>query len=311
VFAETLTELARQDNKIIAITAAMPSGTGLDKMAAELPEQVFDVGICEQHAVTYAAGLACEGLRPVAAIYSTFLQRAYDQVVHDVCIQNLPVTFAIDRGGVVGNDGETHQGVFDIAYLRTVPNITIMSPKDENELRHMVYTAVRHDGPIAVRYPRGNGVGVDIDPNFHALPIGRGEVVRRGTDALLICFGPLIHNALAAAAKLETERGITCTVINARFAKPLDVELLTSELSNYPVVCTLEDHALDGGFGSAVVELANDHAIELQAPIKRMGVRDEFVPHATQAEQHAMNGYDVKSIIEYVAAHVKASKLVA
>ncbi len=311
VFSETLATLAREDKKIIAITAAMPSGTGLDKMAAELPEQVFDVGICEQHAVTYAAGLACEGLRPVAAIYSTFLQRAYDQVIHDVCVQNLPVTFAIDRGGVVGNDGETHQGVFDIAYLRTIPNMTIMSPKDENELRHMVYTAVQHNGPIAVRYPRGNGVGVDLDPALTLLPIGRGEAVRRGKDALLVCFGPIIHNALAAAAKLEAERGITCTVINARFAKPLDTELLAKELPNYPLVCTIEDHALEGGFGSAVVEFANDHAIELQGPIKRMGVRDEFVPHGSQSEQHSMNGYDVKSITEYVLTHVKASKLVA
>jgi 1-deoxy-D-xylulose-5-phosphate synthase len=311
VFSEVLTTLAREDKKIIAITAAMPSGTGLDKMAAELPEQVFDVGICEQHAVTYAAGLACEGLRPVAAIYSTFLQRAYDQVVHDVCVQNLPVTFAIDRGGVVGNDGETHQGVFDIAYLRTIPNMTIMSPKDENELRHMVYTAVNHNGPIAVRYPRGNGVGVEIDPELQLLPIGRGEVVRRGTSVLLVCFGPIIHNALAAATKLEGERGITCTVINARFAKPLDTELLAKELPNYPLVCTIEDHALEGGFGSAVVEFANDNGIELQAPIKRMGVRDEFVPHGSQAEQHTMNGYDVKSITECVLAHVKASKLVA
>jgi 1-deoxy-D-xylulose-5-phosphate synthase len=311
VFSETLTTLAREDKKIVAITAAMPSGTGLDKMAAELPEQVFDVGICEQHAVTYAAGLACEGLRPVAAIYSTFLQRAYDQVIHDVCIQNLPVTFAIDRGGVVGNDGETHQGVFDIAYLRTVPNMTIMSPKDENELRHMLYTAVNHNGPMAVRYPRGNGVGVEIDPTLSLLPIGRGEVVRQGQHALLVCFGPIIHNALAAAAKLEAERGITCTVINARFAKPLDTELLSRELPNYPLVCTIEDHALEGGFGSAVIEFANDQGIELQAPIKRMGVRDEFVPHGSQSEQYAMNGYDVKSIMECVSTHVKASKLVA
>jgi 1-deoxy-D-xylulose-5-phosphate synthase len=311
VFSETLTALAREDKQIVAITAAMPNGTGLDKMATELPEQVFDVGICEQHAVTYAAGLACEGMRPVAAIYSTFLQRAYDQVIHDVCIQNLPVTFAIDRGGVVGNDGETHQGVFDIAYLRCIPNMTIMSPKDENELRHMVYTAVRHNAPIALRYPRGNGVGVDMDPTLQQLPIGRGEVVRRGESALLVCFGPIIQNALAAAAKLEAERGISCTVINARFAKPLDTELLRSELPNYPVVCTIEDHSLNGGFGSAVVEFANEQGLQLQASIKRMGVRDEFVPHGTQAEQYSMNGYDVKSIMEYVCTHVKANKLVA
>jgi len=311
VFAETLTSLARENQRIVAITAAMPSGTGLDKMASELPAQVFDVGICEQHAVTYAAGLACEGMRPVVAIYSTFLQRAYDQVIHDICIQNLPVTFAIDRGGVVGNDGETHQGVFDIAYLRTIPNMTIMSPKDENELRHMVLTATTHDGPIAVRYPRGNGVGADIDTTLKVLPIGRGEVVRRGPSALLVCFGPIISNALSAAATLESEHGISCTVINARFAKPLDAELLAQELPKYPVVCTVEDHSLQGGFGSAVIECANELGLALKAPIKCLGVNDEFVPHGTQAEQYAMNGYDTASIIEHVLTHVKPSKLVA
>lgn len=302
VFADTLIEMARADKRIIGITAAMPSGTGIDKMQKELPDQAVDVGICEQHAVTYAAGLACEGLRPVAAIYSTFLQRAYDQVVHDVCIQNLPVTFAIDRGGVVGNDGETHQGVFDIAYLRTVPNITIMSPKDENELRHMVFTAVSLGAPAAVRYPRGNGIGVSLDPHLKQLPIGKGEVVRQGQDALIVAFGPMVQNALQAAENLAREHQISTAVINARFAKPLDVDLLSAELPRYGIVCTLEDHAVSGGFGSAVVEFANDSGLSLQSPIKRFGVQDSYVPHASQSEQHAMHGYDTKSLVAFISS---------
>jgi 1-deoxy-D-xylulose-5-phosphate synthase len=289
----------------------MPSGTGLDKFQKQLPEQFFDVGICEQHAVTYAAGLACEGLRPVAAIYSTFLQRGYDQIVHDVCIQNLPVTFAIDRGGVVGNDGETHQGVFDIAYLRTIPNIVIMSPKDENELRHMLYTGVRRNGPTAVRYPRGNGSGVALDAKLTSLPIGKGEIVRQGTHALIIAFGPIISNALKAAEILGSRHGVSCTVINARFVKPLDTELLAAELPNYPIVCTIEDHAIAGGFGSAVVEFANDAGLALQSPIKRFGVQDTFVAHASQSEQHALHGFDAESIVAYVLEHRGARQLVA
>lgn len=311
IFADTVVEIAKQDPHVVAITAAMPSGTGLDKVQATLPERVYDVGICEQHAVTYAAGLACEGLKPITAIYSTFLQRGYDQIVHDVCIQKLPVTFAIDRGGVVGNDGETHQGVFDIGYLRSLPHMTIMSPKDENELRHMLFTAVNLGGPAAVRYPRGNGVGVPLDPTLHALPIGKGEVVRRGPDALLICFGPIIQNALQAAEELAAKHSISCTVLNARFAKPLDHELLRAELPNYDTVCTIEDHAIAGGFGSAVVEFANDEAIALRCAIKRFGVGDRFVSHGTQAEQHVMNGYDANSIVRFVLESARARKQVA
>jgi 1-deoxy-D-xylulose-5-phosphate synthase len=306
VFADTVAEIAAKDRSVVAITAAMPSGTGLDKVINKLPEQVFDVGICEQHAVTYAAGLACEGFKPITAIYSTFLQRGYDQIVHDVCIQNLPVTFAIDRGGVVGNDGETHQGVFDIAYLRAIPNMTIMSPKDENELRHMLYTSVQLGSPAAVRYPRGNGLGVTLDPELKKLPVGRGEVLRTGADALIIGFGPIVNYALEAAATLSRDHGIECTVINARFAKPLDQELLAAELPKYSVICTLEDHALAGGFGSAVIEFANDKNISLRGSIKRFGVEDSFVPHGSQAEQHKMNGYDAASIIQYIRA--KAAK---
>lgn len=311
VFADTLIDIAKRDKRVVGITAAMPSGTGLDKLQKELPQQFFDVGICEQHAVTYAAGLACEGLRPVTAIYSTFLQRGYDQVVHDVCIQDLPVTFAIDRGGVVGNDGETHQGVFDIAYLRAIPNIVIMSPKDENELRHMLYTGVTRNGPTAVRYPRGNGSGVAFDANLTQLPIGKGEIVRNGKDALIVAFGPIIANALKAADILATKHNVTCTVINARYAKPLDTELLRTELPKYPLLCTIEDHAIVGGFGSAVMEFANDEGIALQSTIKRFGVGDSFVPHATQAEQHAMYGYDAESIVAYVLGQRGVRQLVA
>lgn len=311
IFADTLTKIAKDDSRVVAITAAMPSGTGLDKVQAAIPDRVFDVGICEQHAVTYAAGLGCEGLRPVTAIYSTFLQRGYDQIVHDVCIQKLPVTFAIDRGGVVGNDGETHQGVFDIAYLRTIPHITLMSPKDENELRHMLYTAIQLGEPAAVRYPRGNGVGVDLDEPLKQLAIGKGEVVRRGTDALIICFGPIIANALQAAEKLAEEHGITCTVINARFAKPLDTELLRAELQNYNVVCTLEDHAIAGGFGSAVVEFANDEGLPLRCSIKRFGVDDTFVTHGTQGEQHKMYGYDAQNIVAFISENASSPRKVA
>ena len=309
VFAETMIEMAKADSRIFGITAAMPSGTGLDKMQKELPEQTVDVGICEQHAVTYAAGLACEGLKPVAAIYSTFLQRAYDQVVHDVCIQKLPVTFAIDRGGVVGNDGETHQGVFDIAYLRTIPHITIMSPKDENEMRHMLFTSVNLGAPAAVRYPRGNGVGVPLDPQLKQLPVGKGEVLREGKDALIVAFGPLVQSALQAAAILEREHNITTTVINARFAKPLDTELLAAELPRYGIICTLEDHALSGGFGSAVVEFANDAGLSLRCPIKRFGISDSFVPHASQGEQHAMYGYDTKSLVSFISSAQELRKV--
>jgi len=311
IFADTLIDIAKSDRRVVGITAAMPSGTGLDKLQKELPEQFFDVGICEQHAVTYAAGLACEGLRPVAAIYSTFLQRGYDQVVHDVCIQNLPVTFAIDRGGVVGNDGETHQGVFDIAYLRSIPNLVIMSPKDENELRHMIFTGVQRNGPTAIRYPRGNGTGVALDANLAQLPLGKGEIVRHGKDVLFIAFGPIIANALKAAEILEAKHNVSCTIINARFAKPLDKELLRAELPKYPLVCTIEDHAIAGGFGSAVMEFANDEGIELQSSIKRFGVGDAFVPHATQGEQHALNGYDAESLVSSILEQRGVRQMVA
>jgi 1-deoxy-D-xylulose-5-phosphate synthase len=311
IFAKTLTTIAAKDKSVVGITAAMPSGTGLDKVKEALPGQVFDVGICEQHAVTYAAGLACEGLKPVVAIYSTFLQRGFDQIVHDVCIQNLPVTFAIDRAGVVGNDGETHQGVFDIAYLRSIPSMTIMSPKDENELQHMLNTAIKLGGPAAVRYPRGNGTGVALDSELQSLPIGKGEVVRRGTEVLFVCFGPIIAHALAAADILAREHNISSTVINARFAKPLDTELLAAELPRYQHIFTLEDHAVQGGFGSALLELVSEQGLQLQGPITRLGVQDEFVPHGTQSEQHQMNGYDAASLVRVALERFAGGRMVA
>ncbi len=309
VFADTVTALAKDNPRVVAITAAMPTGTGLDKFQKVLPGQFFDVGICEQHAVTFAAGLACEGMKPIVAIYSTFLQRGYDQVVHDVCIQNLPVVIAMDRGGVVGNDGDTHQGLFDVAFLRTLPNIAILSPKDENEFRHMLKTAVAYNGPIAIRYPRGNGAGVALDAELKELPIGKAEVLVRGSDALLIAFGPMVQYALTVAKKLSAS-GIQATVINARFAKPLDAQLFAEELPQYPIVCTMEDHALAGGFGSAVVEFINDSGLSMQCPVQRFGIQDQFVTHASQSEQHQMNGCDPESILRYVLAHHKSGKVV-
>ena len=282
VFAETLIEIARDDPSVVAITAAMPDGTSLNKFAAVYPDRCFDVGIAEQHAVTFAAGLATEGIKPVCAIYSTFLQRAYDQVIHDVCIQNLPVVFAMDRGGVVGDDGRTHQGAFDISYLRPIPNIVLMAPKDENELRHMIYTAVKHDGPIGVRFPRGNGFGVPMDRDLQELPIGKAEVMRPGHDVAIIAYGNPAHAALAAADLLADE-GVSATVVNARFAKPIDEELLADLARNFSRVVTVEEGSLPGGFGAAVLEFYALHP-ELSCPqVHLIALPDEFIEHGPQA----------------------------
>ncbi|NMC63156.1 MAG: 1-deoxy-D-xylulose-5-phosphate synthase [SAR324 cluster bacterium] len=309
IFGDTLVSLCKDNPNLIGITAAMPNGTGLDRLAKEVPNSFFDVGICEQHAVTFAAGLACEGFHPVCAIYSTFLQRAYDQILHDVCIQNLPVIFAIDRAGVVGNDGETHQGVFDISYLRSIPNMTIMSPKDENELRHMLFTAVQYNGPIALRYPRGASLGVDLDKELKALEIGKAEIVRRGHDVLFICFGPMLRYAQEVASRLEAEIGVTSTLINARFAKPLDEELLEKEIPNYEIVCTIEDNTILGGFGSAVLEFINRENINTQSTIRLFGVIDSFLPHASQSEQHKICGCDSESIYRNLRKDLRSRKI--
>ncbi|EAZ89253.1 1-deoxy-D-xylulose-5-phosphate synthase [Crocosphaera chwakensis] len=286
VFAHTLTTLAQNDPKIVGITAAMATGTGLDKLQAKLPKQYIDVGIAEQHAVTLSAGLACEGMRPVVAIYSTFLQRAYDQVLHDVCIQNLPVFFCLDRAGIVGADGPTHQGLYDIAYLRCIPNLTVMAPKDEAELQRMVVTGINHtDGPIAMRYPRGSGVGVPLmEEGWEPIPIGKGEILRNGDDVLLVGYGTMVHQSLQVAEILK-EHGIEATVINARFVKPLDTELIVPLAQRIGKVVTLEEGCLMGGFGSAVAEALLDH--DVVVPVKRFGVPDKLVDHAKPDESKA------------------------
>lgn len=298
VFGKTLVKLAQEDDKIIGITAAMPDGTGLNSFAREFPKRYFDVGIAEQHAVTMAAGMAMTGYRPVAAIYSTFLQRAYDQVLHDVCLQNLPVTFALDRGGLVGDDGPTHHGVFDIAYLRNIPNMVIMAPKDENELQHMLKTAVYHSGPVAVRYPRGNGEGVPMDEELQHLPIGKGEILREGSDVLLIAIGNMVRETLKATQSLSAQ-GIEAAVINARYVKPLDEELILDYARRTKNVVTIEEHVLMGGFGSAVLELFEAAGLT-DVKVKRIGIPDEFVEHGKQNILRANYGLTAEGIIETV-----------
>lgn len=296
VFGEYLTELAAEDDRIVAITAAMPDGTGLLPFAKAHPERLFDVGIAEQHAVTFAAGLATQGLRPVAAIYSTFLQRAYDQVIHDVCIQNLPVVFAMDRAGLVGDDGRTHHGVFDFSYLRCLPNMVVMAPKDEQELRNMLLTAVQYDdGPIAVRFPRGNGVGVSMALDPVALPIGRGEIVADGTDITLLAVGSRVIAAENAAAVLA-ERGISARVVNARFVKPLDEDLILRCARETGAVVTVEENVLTGGFGAAVLELFMREGI--RTPVQCLAIPDVFLDHASQESLRAQAGITVQDIVE-------------
>ena len=276
VFGKALVELAKTDPKIVGITAAMDTGTGLDIFAKTFPDRMFDVGIAEQHAVTFAAGLAAQGMRPVCAIYSTFLQRGFDQVVHDVCIQNLPVTFALDRAGIVGADGPTHHGLYDMAFLRCIPNIILMAPKDENELRRMLMTAVYSDRPAALRYPRGNGLGVRMDATITALPIGKGELLREGSDLLLFAVGAMVAVAVNLAEKLG-EQGISCAVVNARFIKPLDTELLATWAQKTRGVVTLEEGCSPGGFSSAVLESLADQG--LMRPVLRCAVPDHIVHH--------------------------------
>ncbi|MEI7817112.1 MAG: 1-deoxy-D-xylulose-5-phosphate synthase, partial [Desulfuromonadales bacterium] len=260
VFGVALCKLAAEDDRIAAITAAMPDGTGLAGFSKDFPDRFFDVGIAEQHGVTFAAVLAAGGYRPVFAVYSSFLQRAYDQVCHDVCLQNLPVTFAIDRGGVVGNDGPTHHGAFDLSYLRHLPNLTLMAPKDENELQHMLATAIALGTPAAVRYPRGNGYGVALDQTLDILPVGRSEVLREGNIAVVIALGTMVYPMLDAAEVLDKE-GISLTVVNARFVKPLDDTLIITMAEKYGILITIEENSLQGGFGSAILELLEERGL--------------------------------------------------
>ncbi|MGK2940847.1 MAG: 1-deoxy-D-xylulose-5-phosphate synthase, partial [Immundisolibacter sp.] len=293
VFGDALVREARRDDRVVGITAAMNTGTGLDILQRELPERYYDVGIAEQHAVLFAAGLALQGAKPVAAIYSTFLQRGFDQIVHDVCLQNLDVTFALDRAGLVGADGATHQGLYDIAFLRCLPNITLMAPKDENELRHMLRTAVEHPGPVALRYPRGNGLGVALDAEIRALPIGRGELLRDGDDLAIVALGSRVAPALEAAERLAAE-GISVAVFNARFVKPLDVVAIADLARRCGALLTVEEHALAGGFGSAVLEALAGEGVSV--PVRVLAVPDVLVEHGDPAAQLVAFGLDAGGI---------------
>ncbi|WP_307761124.1 1-deoxy-D-xylulose-5-phosphate synthase [uncultured Phascolarctobacterium sp.] len=306
MFGKTLTELAAENEKIVAITAAMPDGTGLNKFAEQYPQRFFDVGIAEQHAVTAAAGMAAEGLKPVVAVYSTFLQRAYDSVLHDICMQNLPVTLCLDRAGIVGDDGYTHHGVFDYAYLRSMPQMTIMAPKDENELRHMLNTALSFDGPITIRYPRGSGVGVDCSEALQQLSIGKGEVLREGEGVCLLAIGSMVAVALQAVDVLA-EQGIKAGVINLRFAKPLDEELLVQAAKKYSKLVTLEEGVVAGGVGSAVLELLNNKGLLQTTQVLNLGIPDEFVPHGDKKYLFRDIGLDLDSITAKITALVKGA----
>lgn len=296
IFGRALVRLAKENPKIVGITAAMGSGTGIDKLQRELPERTYDVGIAEQHAVTFAAGMATEGYVPVVAIYSTFLQRGYDEILHDVCLQNLHVVLALDRGGLVGADGPTHHGVFDFAYMRSIPNMVIMAPKDENELQHMLKTAIEHSGPISLRYPRGEGWDVKLDEQLHTLEIGTAELLRDGTDLVIAAIGNTVIPALKAAQDLAP-LGINAAVVNARFVKPLDGSLFRDLLIKVPRLITVEDHVISGGFGSALVEFLADEGIT-GVDIKRLGVPDRFIPHGTQDELKKICGFDKDAIAQ-------------
>ena len=294
-FGKTMVKLAREIPCLVGITAAMPQGTGLDPFASEFPDRFFDVGIAEQHGITFAAGMAVEGFIPVVAIYSTFMQRAYDQILHDVCLQNLPVVLALDRGGIVGADGSTHQGLFDFSYLRHIPNLVVMAPKDENELQHMLKTAISCGRPASLRYPRGNGWRGVLDEEIKELPVGKAEVLRTGKDVILLAIGSVVKDALEAASRLQ-EQGVAATVVNARFVKPLDAGLIVSLVAECRRLVTVEENALQGGFGSAVLELLEEKGIT-GIQIKRLGIPDVFVEHGAQDELRHKYGIDAEGIV--------------
>lgn len=299
VFGRAMVEIAKQDELVVGITAAMPDGTGLDQLQREVPDRFFDVGIAEQHAVTFAAGLATQGYKPVVAIYSTFLQRAFDQTVHDVAIQHLHVVFVLDRAGLVGADGPTHHGVLDLAYLRCIQGMVIMAPMDESELRDMLYTALQYrDGPIALRYPRGNGLGVSLKSGFDLLPIGKGSVVRSGSDVAILAIGNMVHHSLKAAELLAID-GISAEVVNMRFVKPIDREMVDEVCRKFRFALTVEDHVVTGGFGSAVLECIAEKG-HPNVRVRLHGVPDEFVEHGTPAELHAMLRLDAPGIASVV-----------
>ena len=301
VFGQTLTDLAEKDDRVVAITAAMLEGTGLAPFAAKFPDRCFDVGIAEQHAVTYAAGMATLGVKPVLAIYSTFLQRAYDNVLHDVCLQNLPVTFALDRGGLVGADGPTHHGVFDLSYLRHIPNLVFMIPRDENYLRHSMATALAYDGPFAFRYPRGSGTGVAPEEP-RELTIGKAEKLRDGKDGVIFAVGALVEEALAAAEALVDE-GLQVAVVDPVFLKPLDRDLLVTEATDNGPVFTLEENVLEGGFGSAVLEMLCDAGVHV--PVTRIGLPDKFVEQGSQSELRSRYGIDAVGVVKVILKVLK------
>jgi len=307
VFGQTLVKLCEQDPTVVGITAAMATGTGLDLLEKELPDQYFDVGIAEQHAVTMAAGMACEGLRPVCAIYSTFLQRAYDQLIHDVGIQNLPVTFVMDRAGIVGADGPTHQGQYDISYLRCVPNFTVMAPKDEAELQRMLVTAIQHDGPCALRIPRGEGEGVPLmEEGWEPLQVGRGELLTDGDDLVIVAYGSMVYPALATAGLLQ-EQGVRAAVVNARFLKPLDEALILPLARRIGRVVTMEEGCLAGGFGAAVVETLSDH--DVLVPTLRIGIADVLVDHASPAQSKEALGLTPAQMAERILDRFPARRV--
>ena len=298
VFGQTLVKLCEQDPTVVGITAAMATGTGLDLLEKALPNQYFDVGIAEQHAVTMAAGMACEGLKPVLAIYSTFLQRAFDQLIHDVGIQNLPVTFVMDRAGIVGADGPTHQGQYDISYFRAIPNFTVMAPKDEAELQRMLVTSIHHSGPCALRIPRGEGEGVPLaEEGFEPLEIGRGELLTDGDDLLIVAYGAMVTPAMATAGLLQ-EKGLRAAVINARFLRPLDEALILPLAKRIGKVVTMEEGALAGGFGAAVVETLSDH--DVLVPVLRIGIPDVLVDHASPEQSKQSLGLTPPQMAERI-----------
>ena len=298
VFSQTIVKLARENPKLVAITAAMSEGNCLEEMAKEFPDRFFDVGICEEHAVTMAAGMASQGLIPVVAIYSTFLQRGFDQMLHDVCLQDLPVIFAIDRGGIVGEDGKTHQGIFDLSYLTLMPNMIVCAPKDENELQHLLYSAIQSKHPISIRYPRGAGIGTKLDENFVNIPLGKGELLKPGSAIALLAIGSTVNPAMKAAEELA-KKNIDAAVINARFVKPLDTELVTEVASATGRVLTIEENTLYGGFGSAVLGQFESSGIT-NIKVKRLGIPDEFVEHGHPRLLRAKYKLDAAGIAEQV-----------
>lgn len=304
VFGKTLVDIAKDDKKIVAITAAMPDGTGLNYFADAYPDRFFDVGIAEQHAVTAAAGMAAAGLHPVVAVYSTFMQRAFDSVLHDICMQNLPVVLGLDRAGLVGDDGYTHHGVFDYSYLRLMPQMTIMAPKDENELRHMLATAVNFNGPIALRYPRGSGLGVEITEPLHTLPIGKAEEIKTGSDVCLWAAGSMVDEAVKAAEALA-EQGISAGVVNMRFVKPLDTELLVKTALQCKNIVTLEEGTVEGGAGSAVLEELNDNGLVGKVKVLNLGIPDKYIPHGDKKLLMRDIGLDHDSIVKRIAEFLK------